>query len=115
MRAVTETDTIWSGLWHFTTEPLIADFTVSDTLTVAGTEIQFTDLSTGNPTSWEWDFDDDSTIDSYEQNPTWTYTTRGYYSVKLCISDGLCENTEIKEDYISLINSSPTLQNPLVI
>jgi len=53
VRAVTATDTIWSGLWHFTTESLNADFSADQILIVEGTEIQFTDLSTGSPTSWD--------------------------------------------------------------
>ena len=35
-------------------------------------DVNFTDQSTGIITSWEWDFQNDGTIDSYEQNPAWT-------------------------------------------
>ena len=41
--------------------------------------VQFTDLSTGGPTSWSWDFGDGSTDTT--QNPSHTYTVAGTYSV----------------------------------
>jgi len=78
-----------------------ADFTVSDTLTIIGTEVQFTDLSTGSITNWQWDFDNDSTIDSSLQNPIWAYAEPGIYSVSLSISDETKDTAiEIKTDYI---------------
>lgn len=43
--------------------------------------VEFTDLSTGNPTSWNWDFGDGS--HSTLQNPSHLYTTPGTYSVTL--------------------------------
>jgi PKD repeat protein len=67
-------------------------------------EVQFTDLSNGSPINWEWDFDNDSTIDSYEQNPTNIYSEAGIYTVSLTVSDGTNTDTEIKEDYISITN-----------
>jgi len=97
----TASDTLWSGLWYFTTY-IIADFSVDQTTIVAGTEIQFTDLSTGNPTNWQWDFENDGTIDSYEQNPTWTYEEHGLFTVSLTVSDGTTSDTEIKTDYIDV-------------
>jgi uncharacterized protein (TIGR02145 family) len=90
---------------------LTADFSADQTIVMAGNPIQFTDLSTGNPTSWEWDFENDGTIDSYEQNPEWTYSEIGMYSVSLTVSDGTNEDTELKEDYISVIEA----QAPILI
>jgi len=92
----------------------IADFTADITSGNTPLTVNFTDLSTGNPTSWEWDFQNDGTIDSYEQNPQWTYYERGSYTVALTVSDGTNEDTETKEDYISLLNSPPYIQNPLL-
>jgi len=99
VRAITATDTIWSGLWRFTTY-IIADFSADQTTIVAGDTIQFTDLSTGNPTNWEWDFENDGIIDSYEQNPEWIYTEAGIYSVSLTVSKGIYTDTKLKENYI---------------
>lgn len=54
--------------------------------------VAFTDLSTGNPTSWLWDFGDGSY--STEQNPVHEYTMQGTYNVCLTISspDGSCQD-----------------------
>ncbi len=54
--------------------------------------------------SWEWDFQNDGVIDSYEQNPVWEYTEQGYYSVRLTVSDDITRetSTEVKEDYITV-------------
>ncbi|NIM51496.1 MAG: PKD domain-containing protein, partial [Gemmatimonadales bacterium] len=49
-----------------------------------GTEpltVSFTDLSTGSPTSWSWDFGDTGT--DAVQNPSHTYTAAGSYTVSL--------------------------------
>ncbi|MCK5050780.1 MAG: T9SS type A sorting domain-containing protein [Candidatus Cloacimonetes bacterium] len=41
-------------------------------------------------------------IDSNEQNPTYTYSTAGLYTVSLTVSDGTNTDTEIKVDYINV-------------
>jgi PKD repeat protein len=48
-----------------------ADFTWDAT---EGVTVKFTDQSTGNPTSWLWDFDDGTTVT--DQNPVHTYAER---------------------------------------
>ena len=64
--------------------------------------INFTDRSYGNVTDWEWDFDGDGVTDSYEQNPTYTYTEIGNYSVTLTVSDGTDSHSVTKSDYIEV-------------
>jgi PKD repeat protein len=81
----------------------VADFTATpqtgyDTLTVA-----FTDYSTESPTSWQWDFDNDGTIDSTLQNPTYQYTTPGTYSVKLIATNASGSGSVTKMDFIVVI------------
>ena len=69
----------------------IADFSFEPASGYAPLEVSFTDESQPGSypiTNWEWDFDDNGTIDSYEQNPTYTYTEVGDYSIKLTVSDG---------------------------
>jgi len=53
--------------------------------------IQFTDASTGNPTSWLWDFGDGTS--STIQNPIHTYNSSGTYSVSLFISSASCTDS----------------------
>ncbi len=48
--------------------------------------VQFTDQSTGGPTSWSWTFGDGSTSD--QQNPSHNYTNKGTYTVTLTITNG---------------------------
>ena len=66
---------------------LKADFEANTTQGNPPLTVTFTDKSTGNPISWEWDFDNDGTVDSYAQNPTHTYNNLGWYTVKLTVSD----------------------------
>jgi len=65
-------------------------------------EVNFFDESLGNPTIWEWDFDNDGFIDSNEQNPTYVYNEIGVYTVSLTISDSTLQDTQIKENYINV-------------
>jgi len=50
-----------------------ASFSASPTTVCLGDTISFTDTSSGNPTSWSWDFGDGNS--STAQNPTHVYTT----------------------------------------
>jgi PKD repeat protein len=62
--------------------------------------VQFTDLTSLDPTSWEWDFGDGS--GSEEQNPQHTYTEPGTYTVSLTASNGADSSTKVKYDYIKV-------------
>jgi PKD repeat protein len=95
-------------------ETIVADFEASPFSGFVLLDVQFTDLSTGSPTSWEWDFDNDGTIDSSIQNPQWTYYSRGFYTVALTSFVGTEEDTEIKVNYIELLNSQPVIQNQII-
>ena len=79
---------------------LSADFEANPTQGKAALTVAFTDKSTGNPTSWEWDFDNDGTVDSTQQNPTYTYSNPGWYTVKLTVSDGTDTDTCVREMYV---------------
>jgi hypothetical protein len=72
--------------------------------------VEFTDSSTGVVASWQWDFNDDGIIDSYEKDPVHTYLDADTYSVKLIASNGLIADTLIKENYIiAYFDSIPNL------
>jgi len=81
---------------------LKADFEASPTYGKAPLTVNFTDKSTGNLTSWEWDFDNDGTVDSTDQNPTFIYNDPGWYTVKLTVSDGTSSDSCVKEMYIQV-------------
>ncbi len=69
-----------------------AGFFATNTTGAAPLTVNFTDLSfplgLAPITSWAWDFDGDSVIDSTLQNPSFTYLVPGIYSPSLTISDG---------------------------
>jgi len=92
-------------------EPLAANFVASETTVLVGDPIQFTDLSTGTPTSWQWDFNNDGTIDSNEQNPVWTYNETGTYTVELTVQAGALSNSLTKLDYIQVNPNVHTVTN----
>jgi formylglycine-generating enzyme required for sulfatase activity len=66
--------------------PPVVSFTATPRVGVAPLTVQFTDTSAGDPTSWQWDFNNDGLVDSTLQHPSWTYTNDGVYSVRLVAS-----------------------------
>ena len=64
---------------------LAASFTFSPTSAVAGQSVQFTDTSTGSPTSWAWNFGDGGT--STVRNPSHAFTTAGSKTVTLTVTN----------------------------
>lgn len=63
---------------------------------------QFTDLSTGSPTAWDWDFQNDGTTDSSIQNPVYTYSRPGSYTVRLAVANSVGSDAEVKRNYITV-------------
>lgn len=68
----------------------------------ASLNVQFTDLSSNNPTSWIWSFEGGTPTFSNQQNPTVTYNTEGTYQVTLTCSNSAGENTITKSSYITV-------------
>jgi len=85
------------------TDPIYANFIAQDTLVEPGDTVQFTDLS-NEAEIWEWDFNNDEIIDSYDQHPVWVYEDTGYYSVKLKIQASFVEDYAIRYDYLHVTN-----------
>ena len=63
-----------------------ADFFAEPTTGYVPIEVQITDLSKGEIDTWEWDFDNDGLVDSNVQNPQYTYSEPGVYTVSLKVS-----------------------------
>ncbi len=85
--------------------PLITNFTVGNTTPPKNTTIQFTDLTTGNPASWDWSFDRASVVyvngtNAHSQNPQVQFTDGGLYTVTLVTHNIYFTNTKIKTSYI---------------
>ncbi len=50
--------------------------------------VQFTAVGNGKePQLYSWDFNNDTTIDSTQQNPTYTFSKPGDYEIKLTVTD----------------------------
>ncbi|MDR2854882.1 MAG: PKD domain-containing protein, partial [Methanomicrobiales archaeon] len=84
---------------------------------VAPLEVQFHDQSTGNPTTWLWDFGDGT--GSTEQHPKHRYDKSGKYSVTLLIKNSFGSETRSYHEYIHVSDvplctptPTPTLCTP---
>jgi PKD repeat protein len=85
--------------------PPSASFNTSSSSTCVGTNVTFSDLSTGNPTSWSWDFGDNST--STTQSPTHVYQTPGSYTVTLTVSNAAGSDVFLVTPFV--VNALPTV------
>ena len=91
--------------------PPTAQFT-SDTVSVmAGGLVNFTDQSSGGPTSWSWTFEGGTPSGSTAQNPSITYTTPGTFDVALTVTNSSGSDIETKVDYITVIALQPPAAN----
>jgi PKD repeat protein len=88
---------------------LSANFTVDNTSGYAPLTVNFTDTSTpaDSIVSWQWDFDNDGTIDSNEQNPSYIYMTEGDFSVQLIVESISDADTLLMENYVTATYGPP--------
>lgn len=77
-----------------------ADFLADPTHGAAPLTVSFTDLSTGGPTGWEWDFGDGNT--SSEEHPLHHYRSAGSYTVVLTVTDGAGWDSVTKVAYVTV-------------
>ena len=87
-------------------DPPVALFSATPTSGPAPLAVQFNDGSSGNPTSWLWEFGDGST--SSDPSPLHTYAVEGSYAVSLTVTNGVGAHTETKQDFISVVNPVDT-------
>jgi PKD repeat protein len=81
-------------------EVITAEFSATPTSGNGPLEVQFTDQSTGENTSWDWDFGDGAT--SNEQNPSHAYVAAGTYTVSLEVTGSSGSDTVFKTAYITV-------------
>lgn len=75
------------------TNPPVVAFSASATNITAGTTVTFTQSSSNSPTSFAWDLDGDSVIDSNAASPTFTYNTVGSFDVTLTATNSVGSST----------------------
>ena len=74
--------------------------------------VAFTDTSTNNPISWQWDFGDGNS--STLQNPVHEYTTLGVYTVTLIVSNSYGTDSDVQVNYINVVDGIPCPGTPTV-
>ncbi|MCK6649862.1 MAG: gliding motility-associated C-terminal domain-containing protein, partial [Bacteroidia bacterium] len=80
-----------------------ASFTANQTILCQPGCVNFTDLSTGNPTSWSWSFPGASPSSSTAQNPTnICYSANGSYTVTLIATNADGSDTLTQTGYITV-------------
>ncbi len=79
-----------------------AQFTSDITAGPAPLTVNFSDISTNNPTSWSWFFEGGSPASSSIQNPVVVYDTPGTYEVTLVAANAAGSDTETTINYITV-------------
>jgi PKD repeat protein len=86
----------------------VASFTATPSSGDAPLSVGFTDTSTGNPTTWAWDFESNGSVDSTAQNPTHVYTTPATYTATLTVTNGVGSDSETAQ---IVVNTPPPPSN----
>ncbi len=79
---------------------ITAAFSADRTSGSAPMQVSFTDLSTGNPTSWVWTLGDGTL--SASQNTTHIYSAKGMYSITLTAQNSLYSGSIEKSGFITV-------------
>ncbi len=101
---------IFSGI-SINNVPPIANFIADNTTPDIDQTVNFTDLSSNNPTSWSWSFSPSTvtyvgSTDATSQNPQVQFNALGLYTVTLIATNAYGNDTEIKTDYINVMPCS---------
>ena len=84
----------------------VADFSANQTSICAGESITFTNLSSGNPESYDWKFFGGTPFTTTDETPgAITYDTPGTYDVRLVATNAFGEDIELKSDYITVLDT----------
>jgi PKD repeat protein len=90
-------------------EALTAIFNVSSPDVFEGYSLDFSDVSYGKPTAWEWSFQGGNPSVSNEKNPAnIEYDTPGTYSVSLTVSNAEGTDSRTMQNYITVIGTGST-------
>ncbi len=91
------------------TAPPATDFVADQTTVLEGATVNFTDLTTGVPTSWSWSISPGTNGAEWtfvgattDQNPSVVFNTAGTYTVSLTATNTDGFDTETKVDYITV-------------
>jgi PKD repeat protein len=93
--------------WLSNINPPVADFSAPSITGRVPLNVQFTDESTGDVDTWQWDFGDSTT--SNEQSPSHVYDDAGEYTVSLEVAGPGGSDSEVKQGYIRVTDASGTV------
>ena len=103
-----ETKTAYITVNPVTSAPVV-DFVADTTTVTEGEYVNFSDLSTNQPTSWLWAFENGVPSSSTLQNPTnIQYNTQGSYYVTLIATNAFGSGYLSKTQYITVLPASGT-------
>lgn len=102
--ATSHTTTVMTTAAQSQVNPIIA-FIAEPTDGSAPLDVQFSDMSTGGPTSWNWDFGDGTSDTS--RSPSHTYSDAGTYTVRLTATTRTGSLSATRENYI-MVDSAVT-------
>jgi PKD repeat protein len=83
-----------------------ASFNTASTSVCVNSPVAFNDLSANQPTTWAWNFGDNTT--STDQSPSHVYATPGTYTVTLTVTNTAGSNTSTLTNYIT-VNALPVV------
>jgi len=86
-------------------QPPVANFSGTPVSGLAPLTVRFTDLTTGAPVSWAWNFGDGTT--NATQNPSHVYSTPGTYTVSLRAQNACGSDSVAKAAYITVGDPCP--------
>jgi PKD repeat protein len=92
-----------------------ANFLFQPAAPTIGTQVAFTDTSSGSPTSWLWNFGDPASgtsNTSTAQNPAHAFLSAGTYNVSLTATNAAGSNTATKSITASNGGGVPCVVNP---
>lgn len=89
-------------------EKPVAGFDATPVSGIAPLTVSFTDTSTGDPSSWSWDFGDGSSGSS-AKSPSHTFQKEGSYIVTLTVSNDAGSN---KVSHIIIVNKADETEKP---
>ncbi len=96
-------------------KPISALFSTNFTQVCPGGQVQFTDLSTNNPTSWQWTFQGGIPATSNQGNPLVTYPNPGTYDVTLIATNPQGIDTLVETAYITVAQPTAVLSGGATI
>ncbi len=91
--------------------PLVADFKADVRTGFPPLKVKFTDLSTGDPDNWYWDFGNGVT--SQERSPEIIFNDPGVYDVSLNVRKGGHNNPKRQPSFITVKDSLKALGCPI--